>query len=196
MATAETPVAIEVADGRDPAGEAREAAQMLGGLPGLGVLPPLTAGRLALLDLIDSPLLGGGAGRRPTRLDALRALYVLAEGAAAVEPAVRSLRRLDVLASAMATSACSAELWREWLAAQAQAADGWEELDSAAVAWLEASGIGDLSAAMEVLARSLEDAAAGFATVGGQGRPFEGAAAAAPSGSPTCTPSSATAAER
>lgn len=196
MATAETPVAIEVADGRDPAGEAREAAQMLGALPGLGALPPLTAGRLALLDLIDSPLLGGGGGRRPTRLDALRALYVLAEGTAAVEPAVRALRRSEALASSMSQAAESAELWREWLAAQAQTADGWEDLDTAALAWLEASGIGDLAAAMEVLARSLEDAAAGFATVGGQGRPFEGAAAAAPSGSPTCTPSSATAAER
>src|SRR5512133_3797199 len=46
-------------------------------------VPPVTAGTLALLDLIDSPFV---TGADPDVMDVLATLYVLSQGPAAVRP--------------------------------------------------------------------------------------------------------------
>lgn len=169
----------------------REAAQMLGGAGGLGEfrLPALTAGRLALLDVIDSPVLDPAG--QPTRLDAIRALYVLAVGPDAVAPVTRALRHAQGLEQAREHAGRSPEMFREWLAYVELAGEGWVEFDQRALVWLDGSGIQDLAAALGALAQALEDAVRGFAIVPAregedQQPPF--ADGSAPSGSPACTP--------
>lgn len=178
---------VTVAAAHSDAEVRREAAQMLGTLPARQ-LPRLTAGRLALLDLIGSPLLE--AGLVPTRMDAVRALYVVDVGPLAVAPVAMALRREEELERAAAQAARSPELYREWLAALATAAEGWADFDQEALAWLDASGIGDLAEAFGLLAQAFEDAVRGFALVprepGADPAPF--ADGSGRSGSPVSTP--------
>lgn len=167
----------------------REAAQMLGAAaaPATPLRLAPRVGMLALLDLIDSPLLDG---RQATRLDMIRALYVCAVGPAAVRPVALGLRVQESLESAAALAAANPEHFSRWLEALAGAAEHWLEFDAAALDWLEASGIADLPAAFRALGEAFADALRGFSTIqptpGEQQSPFAGASA--PSGSPPSGP--------
>lgn len=182
---------IAVAAAHTDAEVKREAAQVLGasGLEALH-LPTLTAGRLALLDLIGSPLLE--AGTHPTRLDAIRALYVVAVGQLAVAPVAMALRREEQLERCAAAAARSPEFFREWLAALGAAAEAWADFDQEALGWLEASGIQDLQQAFGLLAQAFEDATRGFAIIPKAETPsVPFAGASDPSGSPASSPAPA-----
>lgn len=185
---------VTVKAGHTDAEVRREAAQMLGAGAALPGLPPIviTAGRLALLDLIDSPLLREGV--KPTRQDILRALYIVYSGAGAVAPVATALREAEALERSAALAATSPELYREWLAALAASASGWAEFDAQALKFLELYGHRfSLDQAFAALAQAFEDAARGFAIIppGERGQsPF--ADPSGPSGSPdSATPSAA-----
>ena len=85
-----------------------ETAQALGASP-VYALPAITAGKLALLDLLDSPLLTGDTmGKR----DVWIAMYVLSKGAEVVAPVNRSLRKAEAVERAAEIASRSPELMK------------------------------------------------------------------------------------
>ncbi len=154
-----------------------EAAAMLGA--GVLRLPPLTPGRLALLELIGSPF---ATGAEPCALDAVRALYIIATGPAALLPALAAARQTAALAADLASDPDSPAR----LAAIAQAQDGYAELDRAAVEWLDRSGIHSLASAAELLAQHFAASCAGLTLIPAGDAQKKTTGPTSPNGSPTC----------
>lgn len=163
----------------------RETAQMLGssGLEKFR-LPPLTAGRLALLDLIGSPIVQDVG--TPSRMDVIRSLYVVAVGPAAVTPIARALRHAEALERAKEQAAQSVEMFAEWLASLEWASEGWVQFDVQALEWLDGTGLRDVTAAFGELARAFEDAGRGLSIIPKGEKPADPfAGGTGPSGSET-----------
>ena len=163
-----------------PADIQREAAAMLGAGP-LRQLTPLTPGRLALLEIIESPFVCGTA--QPTALDAVRALYILASGPGALLPALAAARQTAALIADSATDPDSPAR----LAALAQAQEGFADLDRAAVEWLDGSGIGSLSEAANLLADHFAASCAGLSLIQSGDAQKKTTGPSSPNGSPTST---------
>jgi hypothetical protein len=115
-----------------------EALAMLGGgsLTERGIRP-ITPGVIALLDLIDSPLVCGG---ELTMLDLYRALYVVNHGVDAVSPVLRAIREQEALQSAEKLAGASVDAFGVYCGALRASAAGWNEFDEAAAKYAASLG--------------------------------------------------------
>jgi hypothetical protein len=174
---------VEIPTLHTPADIAEETAAILGVAP-LPNLPPLTAGRLAVLELIGSPfVVATSAPIDP--LDVVRALYVLAIGPFAAAPALSASRAIAAIRADTAPTADPAARY----AAIASAADGFADFDRAALAWLDQSGIANLDAAAVALVAHFRAAAAGFELIPGSDTAQKKTSNPPPNGSLAFSPS-------
>ncbi len=116
-----------------------EALAMLGGgsLTEHGVRP-ITPGVIALLDLIDSPLVNGG---ELSMIDLYRALYVVNHGPDAVSPVLRAIREQEALQKAETLAGASVDSFGAYLGALRASAAGWNEFDAAATKYSASLGV-------------------------------------------------------
>jgi hypothetical protein len=115
-----------------------EALAMLGGvaLTERGIRP-ITPGVIALLDLIDSPLVCGG---ELTMLDLYRAIYVVNNGVDAVSPVLRAIREQEALQNAEKLAGASVDAFGVYCGALRASAAGWNEFDEAAAKYAASLG--------------------------------------------------------
>ena len=127
------------------------------------VLPPMTPGRAALLDLMDSPLL---AGKPLSKRDLYTAGYIIDRGQEAVEPINRALRQVQCIQGASELAGQSTANFEAYLAALRGAAGDFGEFDRALMAWIEEKGLmpGDMD---EQLRAAVETAYAGWTLIHG-----------------------------
>lgn len=126
-------------------------------------LPPLTQGRAALLDLLDSPLL---SGKPMSKRDLFIAAYVIDKGAEAVEPVNRALRQVQTITAASDIAGQSTANFEAYLAALRGASSEFGDFDRALMAWIEEKGLmpGDMQ---EQLAAAVETSFAGWTMIHG-----------------------------
>jgi len=125
------------------------------------VLPPITAGKLALLDLLDSPLI---SGKEMTKRDLWIAAYVITMGKDAMLPINSALREIQALGTAKDLAGKDTAYYESYLAAIRSSSSCFKEFDDALMGFVEASGL--MSGDMQVqLMSSLEVAFAGFSLI-------------------------------
>ena len=124
-------------------------------------IPPITAGRLALLDLVESPLL---TGKPMTSRDLWIAVWILSTGKDAVSAINKAVRENEALASAFALAATTPDHLREYLAALRVSSQSWDAVDAAISRFAEQYGSmpGDMA---ERLQQAITAAMAGFGTI-------------------------------
>ena len=127
------------------------------------VLPPMTPGRAALLDLLDSPLL---SGKPMSKRDLYIAGYVIDRGAEAVEPVNHALRQVQCIQGASDLAGQSTAYFEAYLAALRGAAADFDPFDRALMAWIEEKSLmpGDME---EQLRAAVETAFAGWSMIHG-----------------------------
>lgn len=121
----------------------------------------ITAGKLALLDLLDSPIIHGG---KLEQRDLWIAAYVLTKGADAVQPINKALREIQALSTAKDLASTSTEFYEVYLASIRSSSSNFQEFDNEVMKFIEDSGFmsGDMQ---EVLSNAIETAMAGFTLI-------------------------------
>jgi len=183
---------VEIACAHSQARIDRETAQALGAAEPAGTCGlRVTAGRLALLDLIGSPLADGNP-EAATPLDVWRAVYVLAVGPAAVAPVARAIRHREALAQAREIAQASPDAFDRWCVWLQAAADAWTEFDAAALAFADGAGFATHAQGLALLSAMLSDACGPFEmaprALDGTEKKTAAAPGSAASGLPTSTP--------
>ena len=151
-------MAVEVKNLQSAADIDRETLAVLGA-PTAYRLPPVTQGRMALLDLLDSPLLNGGV---PSKRDIWIAAYVIAYGRDAMGPVNKAMRQIEALERA------EVEHGAEYLAALRSAAGDLEVFDASLMEFIENTGLmpGDMAAQIRA---GIETHLAAFSMIPGTG---------------------------
>ena len=124
-------------------------------------LPAITAGRMALLDLIDSPLLRGG---RMTSRDLWIAVWVISVGPNAVAAINKAVRGQEAIERAKELATRDADSLREYLGALRASADDMAAVDIAVAKFAESTGIMPVDMAQR-LSEAMVAAMAGFGMV-------------------------------
>jgi hypothetical protein len=140
-----------------------EETALLGGGYRLGNIdiPPLSAGALVLLDLIDSPFLEGKIGTLKS-IDVATAIYVLAVGPEAVRPISGLTRRQRGLAKAEKLAATDPEFFAEYLSALDRIAAAWGDFEMAALEFWGQVETVSMQEAADVIMQAMADAFGGF----------------------------------
>ncbi len=127
------------------------------------VIRPVTLGVLPLLEVIESPFVGGLDPDDEVGLpDIMRALYVLACGREAVRPVAAIARRTQSVESTRDIAEKAPEFYDRYLAAMDRIADAWAEFDDGASAFWESLGDVPPLEALRVLRRAITDSIAGL----------------------------------
>ena len=127
-------------------------------------IPPLTAGVLPLLELIDSPFIKEDETEYG-QMAVMSTLYVLINGRAAVLPVMGIARRRNAMAKHKHLASQSPEHFAVYLAACDAIEQEWEVFDNTVAAYFETLGPFDLQGVAEAIVASLNDAMQGFAAL-------------------------------
>lgn len=140
----------------------RETCYMLGAqLAAGGVkLPTCTAGRFALLELCENPVVTEASS--PTLHDVMAALYILECGPVAADPVFRAVRQSKAVEEAAGLAKGDPAMFAEYLRYKAAAARGWQEFDAAAATFGDGLGKIDYPTVMAAIRESLKDQLAPF----------------------------------